>query len=319
MTGWFSAVLRMAGAPSGCTLNRMAAPQTFQLMRAATYAAVGCALLLVSVKSVAYFATNSVALLSSLADSALDLVASAVNFFAVRHSLVPADHEHRFGHGKAEPLSALAQSAFVAGSAVLVGVEAATRFKDPAPVDNGVLGIGVMVFSIAATLMLIAFQRSVVKRTGSVAIDADALHYTGDLLLNGSVIVAMVLTTYLGWLWADAAFALAIAVSLFVTSLRIGMKAVSMLMDRELPDDIRDRILAIARNQPQVKGVHDLRTRASGVQKFMQMHIDLDGALNLTEAHSISDAVETALRQEFPGADIIIHQDPAGLDEPKNP
>jgi len=285
------------------------------LMRAATWVAVASAVLLVAVKAAAYFQTHSVALLSSLADSALDILASGVNMIAVRQALVPADAQHRFGHGKAEPLSGLSQAAFVAGSAVLLGVEAASRFRAATPVVDGSLGIAVMVFSIIVTILLVTFQKYVVRKTGSLAITADSLHYTGDVLLNLSVITALVLTTRFEMAWADAAFGMGIAIFLLVNAVRIATSSVSALMDRELPEPERRKIIETARSHPAVRGVHELRTRSSGLHQFIQMHIVLDKTLTLMEAHRISDEVETAVQSRFPAADVIIHQDPEGVPE----
>lgn len=286
-----------------------------RLMRLATAAAVASALLLLSLKTWAYFSTHSVALLSSLADSALDLMASGLNFMAVRFSLTPADEAHRFGHGKAEPLSALGQATFVAGSGVLIVVEAISRFSAPAVVPNSGLGIAVSVASIVVTLALVSFQRFVVKRTGSLAITADSLHYTGDLLLNGSVIVALMLSSMGNVPWADPVFGIGISVFILVNALTIANKAIAALMDMELPEAERQEILAIARQHPKVRHIHELRTRSSGAQKFIQMHLVLDHTLTLLEAHRIADDVEKAVEAAFPGADIIIHEDPEGIAE----
>lgn len=286
-----------------------------RLMRLATGAAVACALLLIAVKTYAYTRTGSVALLSSLADSALDLVASGLNLIAVRVALTPADDLHRFGHGKAEPLSGLAQAAFVAGSAVLIIVQAISNLHDPAPLTDVALGIGVTAFSIAVTFVLVLFQRYVIARTASVAISADALHYAGDLLLNASVIAALVLSTLPGFTWADPVFALGISILILVNAVRIAVRSVDALMDRELPVEDRARVLAVVEKHPKVKRVHELRTRSSGLQKFIQMHIVMDPGLTLLEAHRICDDVEKAVESEFPGADIIIHEDPDGIPE----
>lgn len=284
-------------------------------MRLATVAAVASALLLLGLKTWAYFATHSVALLSSLADSALDLMASGLNFMAVRFSLTPADDLHRFGHGKAEPLSALGQAAFVAGSAVLILVEATSRFSAPAPVPNSGLGIAVSVASIVVTLALVTLQRFVVKRTGSLAITADSLHYTGDLMLNGSVIAALMLSSFGDIPWADPVFGVGISLFILVNAFRIANHAVAALMDMELPENERSQILAIVHQHPKVRHVHELRTRSSGAQKFIQMHLVLDHTLSLLEAHRIADDVEKAVEAAFPGADIIIHEDPEGVAE----
>lgn len=284
-------------------------------MRLATIAAVASALLLLGLKTWAYFATHSVALLSSLADSALDVMASGLNFMAVRFSLTPADDLHRFGHGKAEPLSALGQATFVAGSGVLILVEATSRFSAPAVVPNSDLGIAVSAASILVTLALVTFQRFVVNRTGSLAITADSLHYTGDLLLNGSVIVALMLSSFGNYSWADPVFGIGISLFILVNATRIAHHAVAALMDMELPEAERRQILAIAQQHPKVRHIHELRTRSSGAQKFIQMHLVLDHTLSLLEAHRIADDVEKAVEAAFPGADIIIHEDPEGVAE----
>jgi len=282
-----------------------------RLMRLATGAAMASALLLIGIKGAVYFESKSVAILSSLADSAVDFLASCVTFLAVRYALSPADAEHRFGHGKAEPLSGLAQAAFVAGSAVLVMVEAVSRLRHPEPLTNSTEGIIVMVVAMTVTLALVLFQRHVVKRTGSLAIGADSLHYGGDLLMNATVIVALVLSGQFGLLWIDPLFGFCIGAFLLVNAVVIARKAVGSLMDHELPEDRRAAITAIAQKNPLVREVHDLRTRTSGLQTFIQMHLVLDGALTLAQAHRISADVHKDIETAFPGADIIIHQDPA--------
>ncbi|MDX2141953.1 MAG: cation diffusion facilitator family transporter [Rhodospirillaceae bacterium] len=310
-----------APAPNLATDHDHAAatPGAARLMRLATIVAVALAVLMVTIKGVAYATTNSVALLSSLADSGLDLLASGLNFFAVRHALTPADTEHRFGHGKAEPLSALGQSAFIAGSAVLVAVEAASRIRSPVAVEQGDVGLTVMMVATVLTIALVTFQKYVVRKTGSLAIGADSLHYTGDVLMNLTVMVAIYAATTLGMDWADPLFGGGIALFLLVNAGRIAYGAMGHLMDEEMPKAERDKIIAIARRNPQVKNVHELRTRSSGVQAFIQMHIVLDKTLTLMEAHRISDDVENALLAAYPGADVIIHQDPEGVMEVHRP
>ena len=284
-------------------------------MKIVTTAAILSAAVLVVIKAATYFDTKSVALLSSLADSALDLLASGLTFLAVRVALTPADDGHRFGHGKAEPLSGLGQAAFVAGSAVLVMVEAVSRFHSPQPVENSTQGIVVMIAATAVTLALVTFQCQVIKKTGSLAISADSLHYTGDILMNLTVIVSLFLSARFSFPWIDPLFGLGISLFMLVNAVRIFVNAVGGLMDHELPDADRAEIFAIVQRHPKIKRVHDLRTRSSGLQKFIQMHIVLDARLSLLEAHGISDDVERALEQAFSGADIIIHQDPEGVPE----
>jgi ferrous-iron efflux pump FieF len=261
----------------------------------------------------AWLATDSVSMLSTLLDSVLDAAASMVNLVAVRHALVPADREHRFGHGKAEPLAALGQSAFVAGSAVLLIVEVVRRLWRPHPIENGDIGIVVMLGSIVVTAGLVMFQRHVVRKTGSLAISADRLHYVGDVLVNGGVLLALVLTGLTGWTLIDPIFGAVIAVYILHTAWRIARSSLDMLMDRELPDEDRKRIRALATSHPNVKALHELRTRASGPAIFIQFHLEMDGAMSLYEAHRVADQVEEKVLAAFPGAEIIIHQDPSGV------
>jgi ferrous-iron efflux pump FieF len=283
-----------------------------RLVRLATYASVAVALLLILAKVVAYLMTDSVSLLSTLLDSLLDAAASLVNLFAVRHALTPADREHRFGHGKAEPLAGLGQAAFITGSAVFLLFEAGQRLAAPRPVENTAVGIAVMLFSIVATISLVVFQRHVIRRTGSVAIQADSLHYFGDLLVNGSVIVALLLAAATGSARIDAVFGILIALYIVYTAWQIARVSFDMLMDRELPDEDRRRIREIAVTQPGVLALHDLRTRSAGPNVFIQLHLEMDGRISLYEAHGIADAVEKAVMGAYPGAEVIIHQDPVG-------
>ncbi len=286
-----------------------------RLMRLATYASVAVASFLILIKLAAWRYTDSISLLSTLIDSLLDAVASLINLFAVRHALVPADREHRFGHGKAEPLAALGQTAFIAGSALFLVIAAGQRLFDPRPVLHGGIGIAVMVVAIVVTFALTRFQASVVRQTGSVAIKADSLHYLGDILVNGAVIVALLLASEFGWTIADPLFGLAIAGYIAFIAWRIARGSFDMLMDRELPEAERARIREIALANPDVRDLHDLRTRSSGRRTFIQVHIEMDGTLTLYRAHSVADEVEAALREAFPGAEVMIHQDPHGLEE----
>jgi ferrous-iron efflux pump FieF len=286
-----------------------------RLARIATYASVSVALLLVSIKTVAWFATDSVSVLSSLLDSLLDVLASGVTLYAVRKAQEPADREHRFGHGKAEPLAALAQSAFIAGSAALLLFEAGHRFIHPTQVERPELGISILAFTIVVTLVLVAFQVWVVRRSGSIAISADSLHYKGDLMMNAAVIAALVLGGWFGWVYADPVFATVIALYIMINAWVIVREALDMLMDRELPDGDRERIYAIARSHPETHRAHDLRTRRSGQMTFIQLHLEMEPHISLLRAHQIADEVESLILETFPGAEIIIHQDPAGFDE----
>ena len=286
-----------------------------RLKKLAAVASVSVASVLISAKAVAYVATGSVSLLSSLVDSLLDLAASLINLIAIRQAAQPADREHRFGHGKAEPLAGLAQSAFIAGSAVFLLVQAGVRLVHRQPISNETIGVAVMLLSIVTTLALVLFQRSVIRRTGSLAIGADALHYKSDLLVNLGVIGALLLSTKLGWLIADPLFATAVAIYILVSAWQIFSGSLNLLMDRELPEADRAKIRTIASAHPSVISIHDLRTRSSGTQAFIQFHLELDGNLTLIDAHAIADAVMRDVERAFPDAEVLIHEDPFGIPE----
>lgn len=293
--------------------------QASRLMRRATAASVALAALLIGIKVVAWLWTDSVSLLSSLIDSAMDVMASLVNYVAVRQALQPADREHRFGHGKAEPLAALGQAAFITGSGLFLAFEAVHRLIVPQAIEHGGIGIGVMAFSIVSTGLLVLYQRYVIRKTQSTVVRADSLHYTMDVLVNGSVILALFMSWRLGWSYADPIFAIGIAGYIVYSAWAIARNALDQLMDRELPDADREKIKAIVMGHPAVTNLHDLRTRAAGLNAFIQLHIEMDGSLSLARAHGVSDEVEAAIRSAFPNVEVIIHSDPEGLNEPPPP
>jgi ferrous-iron efflux pump FieF len=286
-----------------------------RLMKRATYAAVAVATLLIAAKIVAWLLTGSVSVLSSLLDSLLDICASLLNLVAVRHAVTPADREHRFGHGKAEPLAGLGQSAFIAGSAAFLFIEVLHRAFSAEPVENSTIGIAVMVFSIVITVGLVGYQRHVVARTGSLAIGSDELHYRADIILNGSVILSLVLGSVLHWHFLDPLFGAGIGVWIVYSAWQVAGRSLTQLMDREIADEDRARIRAIALAHDEVSAVHDLRTRAAGPTAFIQLHLEMEGQMTLARAHAVSDEVETSILEAFPNAEVIIHQDPAGIPE----
>jgi ferrous-iron efflux pump FieF len=303
---------------TGTAFSVMHGPAADRLRRLATYASVTVATLLIAVKFAAWLETGSVALLSSLVDSLLDIAASLVNLVAVRHAMSPADREHRFGHGKAEPLAVLGQSAFITGSAMLLLAEAVRRLISPARIENPPAGIAVMIFSIVVTIGLVLYQRHVVRRTGSIAITADELHYRSDVVLNLSVIAALVLGSTLDIPILDPLFGAAIGVWIVYSAVRLARLSLIQLMDHELPDDEREKIRAIAQSHPDVVAAHDLRTRVAGPTAFIQIHIEMNGTLSLIRAHEISDEVEAELRAAYPNAEVMIHQDPEGIEEARS-
>lgn len=291
-------------------------PAPHRLMRRATLAAVGTAGTLIVVKLGAWMFTGSLSMLASLVDSSLDVAASLVSLMAVRHALQPADMEHRFGHGKAESIAVLTQAAFIGGSALFLGLEAARRFAAPTPVTRGEIGIAVMLFSIAATLALVTYQRYVVKKTRSIAIAADSAHYTGDILVNAGVVASLLINLLFDAAWVDAAFAFAIALYLARNAFGLGATAFDQIMDKELPEAERARICEIALAEPGALALHDLRTRVSGPNLFIQLHVEVDGGITVTAAHDVANRVELAIGRAFESAEVIVHIDPLGVEEP---
>jgi cation diffusion facilitator family transporter len=270
---------------------------------------------LTAVKIAGVVATGSVAMLASMADSALDLVAALGTFFAVRYAAAPADAEHRYGHGKAEAFAALFQAGIITLSAALLGREAVSRLIAPAPIERGGLAIAIMVASMALTAALLWAQTRAVRATGSVAVEGDRLHYLSDLAANAAVMIGLVLALA-GWTQADAISAGVVALWLLWSAWRLAGGAVNQMMDRELPDQDRERIAALAQEDPRVRAVHQLRTRAAGPLVHIQFHADLDPAMSLETAHGVMVAAEERILEIYPGADILIHPDPQGRAQP---
>lgn len=283
-----------------------------RLVNRAALAATMLASVLLLVKIFAWWYTGSVSLLAALVDSLVDIAASLTNLFVVRYSLQPADREHTFGHGKAESLAALAQSMFISGSALFLFLTGLQHLATPNEMRGPLIGIVVTLIALVSTLLLVTFQRWVVKRTRSVAIRADMLHYQSDVIMNGAILLALGLSWY-GFKRADALFALGIGVWILYSALRMGYDAVQALLDRALPDEDRQTIIDIATNWPGVQGAHDIRTRQSGPTRFIQLHLEMDDDLPLFQAHKMAEDVEKALLSRFPGSDVIIHQDPCSV------
>jgi len=285
----------------------------------AALASVSVALFLLLLKGYAAWATGSVAMLGSLADTALDVFASLITLYGVRLAAMPADTDHRFGHGKAEALAALAQVGIIAFSALGIGWRAVARLIEGESTAHAEYGIGVSLVAIATTLGLLWYQRRIIARTGSVAIEADHVHYQSDLLLNASVIAALVLDQYVGFTGADPVFGVGIALWLLFGAWRASSRAIDQLMDKEWPEEKRHRFLEVAARHPELKGIHDLRTRTSGARDFVQFHVWVDPDMTVADAHRVIHEVEHKLSDEFPGCEILIHVDPEGqVDEPGN-
>ncbi|MDO8296486.1 MAG: cation diffusion facilitator family transporter [Caulobacter sp.] len=290
--------------------------QAAVLTRRVTSLSVVTAIVLVAAKTAAWLASGSVALLASLADSGLDLLASLITLYAVRYAVEPPDAEHRFGHGKAEAFASLMQAGLVFASAALIGREAIAGILDPRPLGAGGWAIAVMGLSVVLTVGLISVQSWVLRRTRSIAVTGDRAHYAADLASNLAAMAGIAGATLLGLHWLDAAAGLLVAVWLLWGAIGVFREAGNQLMDHELPEADRARIIALMTQDPRIQDVHQLRTRASGPYIHIQMHADLDPDSSLAAAHEAVVAAEKRVLAAFPAADIIIHPDPHGRAEP---
>ena len=295
-------------------------PNRASMTRNAAIASVVTACFLLALKAFAAVETGSVAMLGSLADTGLDLLASLVTLYGVRVAAAPADHDHRFGHGKAEALAALFQVALIAASAAVIAWRAVDRLASHEPTRGAEVGIAVSLAAMVATFALLAYQRRVISRTGSVAIRADNVHYQSDLMLNLAVILALVLDQYAGITGIDPVFGIAIALWLAWGAFKASSQAIDQLMDKEWPEEKRQRFLEAAARHPQLRGIHDFRTRRSGSRDFAQFHMYVAPEMSVADAHEVMDEVEASIAREFPGVEILIHLDPDGhVDHPGDP
>lgn len=293
------------------TTAKIAAEHSVHSTRAAL-ASVTLATVLLVAKAWAAYQTDSTAMLGSLADTGLDVIASLTTLAGVRIAAIPADQDHRFGHGKAEALVALAQVVLITVSAIGIAWRAVERLINGAETEAMGTGIAVSLLAIAMTFALLWYQRQVIARTGSVAIKTDNVHYKSDLFLNGSVIIALVLDQALHISGADAVFGIGIALWLMWGALRASSESINQLMDREWPEEERREFLAAAAEYPELAGLHDCRTRKSGTLRFVQFHVWVPAEWTVQEAHDRLDVAEEELQQRFPGTEILIHVDPEG-------
>lgn len=284
------------------------APENQRLMRLATYASVSMAVALLVGKIIAWWLSDSLAMLSSLTDSLFDAITSVINICALRYALKPADDEHRFGHTSIEDIAGLAQFAFISASMMIIVLQSLERLSNPQPMQHEFFGIVVSCVAMVATTALVIFQTIVARRSGSLIIASDRMHYVGDVAFNLGVLLALYLSAR-GLAWADPAIAITIALAILWSTRSIGIRAFNNLMDREMPADEKIKIEEIVRRIPEIRGVHNVKTRYSGTKPFMQMHIDLDPTLTFAQAHGITDQLEKSLMKNFPGAEIIIHPD----------
>lgn len=286
----------------------MTALYSTQVKKAAVFAILTAAFLII-IKGIAWWETGSVSMLASITDSMLDLFASFISMLILRFALMPADHNHSFGHGKAESMASLAQSAFISGSAIFLLLQGIQRFYSPQELNNSLLGIGVTIFSIFLTALLVWYQGKVIKHTDSPAIKADRLHYQTDLLMNIAILISLFLS-YSGFLWADAIFAVAIAGYILWNAGVMLNNAVQLLLDVALPQEEIQKIEQIILSDPRILGFHDLRTRRSGAVRFIQFHLELEDHLSFIEAHHITEQLEQRLKNAFGILDIAIHHEP---------
>lgn len=281
-----------------------------QLVRIATLASVSIAITLLIIKFYAWLQTDSVSILASLLDSGFDIIASLMIMMAVYIAQIPADKEHRFGHGKAEPLAALAQSVFIAGSAVYLMIYSAERIWVQTEVEKVTIGLSVMILSLILTTGLVTFQKYVVRKTESTAIAADALHYLSDVLATLLIIISLF---FVHLNWVDPILAIFIAVWILHSAYQIAKNSINQLLDRELSEEMREEISSIILSTPKVLGFNDLRSYQSGPNRFVQLDLELDDKLTLLEAHDIAEQVTERLQNRFENLDVIVHQEPASL------
>ncbi len=289
--------------------------ETAKLKYLAAVASIATAFLLLNVKMLAVFLTGSLSITSSMIDSLSDMVSSLITFIAVRYSDKPLTSQHRYGYGKAESVSALFQAAFIMCSAGFILYDAIYRFLHPIAIKQAELGINIMLVCILFTLLLIGLQKYVVYRTKSRAISADSLHYVVDLLSNGSVVLSLVVVKYFNMEWADILVAVLIAVYLLYNAVILARSSLEELTDKELDENIKRDIIKIALSVKGVRGYHDFRSRVSGSRVFVEIHIEIDGFLTLYKTHDIAEAVENNIIAQYPHAQVIVHQDPYGIEE----
>ncbi|MGI8839530.1 MAG: cation diffusion facilitator family transporter [Caulobacteraceae bacterium] len=290
--------------------------QSARLTRQVTLLSVATAAVLVAIKAMVWLASGSVALLASMADSGLDLVASTVTFFAVRYAAAPPDAEHRYGHGKAEAFASLIQAGLVFASAALIGQQAIRHLLHPQPIEQMGWALAVMALSTLLTAGLIAAQTRLLEKTASVAVSADRVHYVADLASSLIALAGIGAVATFGWRNLDALAGLGVAILLLWGAVTVFRESSNQLMDRELPDDAREKIVALITEDPKISNVHQLRTRASGPIVHIQLHADLDPDLSLVAAHKAVVAAEKRVLAAFPAAEIIVHPDPRGRAEP---
>ncbi len=286
-----------------------------KLKKAAVYASISLAVILSGLKIIGAFYTGSLSILSSVVDSLSDILASVITFFAIKISSLPASSKHRYGYGKIESLSALFQSAFIAGSGLFILYDAINRLLHPQKLEATGIGLGIMIFSLISSLGLVYFQKFVYKKTKSQAIIADSAHYSVDILTNLGIIITLIAVWFFKINWIDTIAGIIIAGILLYNAYNLAKDSIVNLLDKELSNSIRQKIKNIVMSHNFSKGIHDLRTRDLGNGYSFEFHLELDGSISLNQAHIYADSIEADIKKTYPNAQIIIHQEPYGLCE----
>ena len=292
---------------------------THLLVRSASIASLLVASTLIVLKYYGWVTTTSVSLLGSLADSLIDFLASVFVFVAISYSMLPADAKHRFGYGKSEGLAAFVQSLLIGISGIYVCFEAIKRLLNPSQINQPSTAIWIILVSIVLTLALVMYQKYVVKKSKSIAIESDRYHYLTDTYINLSVLFSIAITGWTQFVFIDALVGLLISGVILYTSVTLLKKSFKILLDQEIQSDDRDRIREIALDHPKVLGFHDLRTRDTGRKYIIQFHLELDPNMSLLESHEITDEVTDNVLKLYPDSELIIHTDPLGIDEERDP
>lgn len=281
-----------------------------KLLKRATTASVSVAIALIGLKTWGYIESGSVAIFGTLLDSVMDSLSSIIIFAAVRLSIVPADDDHRFGHGKAEAIAGLLQAFVITATSFLLMYEVFDKILNPQAISKPELGIWIILASIGLTVLLVLYQKHVTRKTGSVAIEADGMHYTGDILLNIGVAISLILGGYFSMTYADPIFGGLACLYLVHSAYQVFISSTDVLMDKEMDEAERENIEQIINTHSEVVGIHELRTRRSGLNIFIQFHMELEQGISLHEAHDISDQVEGKIIKTYPNAEVFIHADP---------
>lgn len=267
---------------------------------------------LIILKAVTGYLTGSISVWASLLDSAMDIFASTINFFAVRAAARPPDDDHLYGHGKVESLAGLFQSAVITASAAFLIREALHRIFTPHPTGMEWLGVGTMLVASLVSVALVARLRSVARKTDSPALSADAVHYATDVYTNGAALIALAVVALTGWLLVDPLISLTISAFILWSAFDVARDSVNVLMDKRLPEEIDEMVATVVSRYhgEGVLGFHDLRTRRSGSHKFIDLHLDVNNELSFQGAHDLSVRVLRALEAEIPRSRVQIHCDP---------